>query len=143
MTSSSITVRGYFVNYDKFNKAKLMFLDDYNDTGENYSSMQALRMTNPIAHKCSFTKSYLINKANNSLGNTPIVDAKYFLINCPKNVLGTIPNTDKINLFPIQELVQHTVECNVIIRHYKFTDKNRKVIQGWNIKLINMRVIAL
>ena len=27
---NTITLYGYFVNYDKYNRAKLMFLDDYN-----------------------------------------------------------------------------------------------------------------
>jgi hypothetical protein len=75
-----ITIKGFFVNYDMFNRAKLMFLDDYDGD----------------LSKTSFAKSYMTKKAEKTPGYTPMVEGnKYMLIKCPKNALGYLPNISK------------------------------------------------
>jgi hypothetical protein len=155
---NAITLYGYFVNYDQYNRAKLMFLDDYNcEDGLVSINKSKLNIDKFLNNKNSFTKSYLINKASKTAGNNPIIDNKYFLINCVKNIVGYKPSEidslkfnnlptekpQKINLIPmpIQELIQNTVVCEVTIKNYKFIDKNKEIIQGWNIKLLKMTSI--
>lgn len=155
---NTITLYGYFVNYDQYNRAKLMFLDDYNcEDGLVSIDKSKLNIDKFLNNKNSFTKSYLINKASKTTGNSPIIDNKYFLINCVKNIVGYKPSeidslkfnnlpdekTQKINLIPvpIHELIQNTVACEVTIKNYKFIDKNKEIIQGWNIKLVKMTSI--
>jgi hypothetical protein len=121
-----IIIKGYFVNYDKWDRAKLMFLDDYDDD----------------LPKISFAKSYMLRKSENVVGKSPLVeDNKYMIINCPKNAIGHLPNNNenikKIKIVPIKELLQHKVQCVVSVNSYKFK-KNNKIIQGWNIKLSEM-----
>ena len=156
---NTITLYGYFVNYDQYNRAKLMFLDDYNcEDGITPIDKSKLNIDKFLNNKNSFTKSYLINKAFRDVGHNPIIDDKYFLINCVKNTVGYKPitidslksnnlpneknkeNKQQINLVPvpIQDLIQNTVECEVSIKNYKFTDKKKEIIQGWNIKLLKM-----
>ena len=166
---NTITLYGYFVNYDQYNRAKLMFLDDYNcEDGITPIDKSKLNIDKFLNNKNSFTKSYLINKAFRDVGHNPIIDDKYFLINCVKNTVGYKPiaidslkynnlsagsnnvcgfstssSAEKINLIPvpIQELIQNTVVCEVSIKNYKFTDKKKEIIQGWNIKLLKMTYI--
>ena len=126
-----IVVKGYFVNYDQWNRAKLMFLDDYDG--------DLLKM--------SFAKSYMLMKDKTMDGKSPLVDNnKYMLINCPKNALGHLPNTaeneTKIKVVPINKLIQHKVQCDVVVKNYKFK-KGNQIIQGWNIKLIKMTMLEL
>lgn len=154
---NNITLHGYFVNYDQYNRAKLMFLDDYNcEDGLISTDKSKLNIDKFLNNKNSFTKSYLINKASKTTGNSPIIDNKYFLINCVKNTVGyksseidslkfnnlSNEKTQKINLIPvpIQDLKQNTVACEVSIKNYKFTDKNKEIIQGWTIKLLKMTI---
>jgi hypothetical protein len=123
-----ITIKGYFVNHDKWDRVKLMFLDDYDELP-----------------KLSFTKSYMINKLNKTVGKAPLdEDNKYMIINCPKNALGYLPNTIKnktlIKAVPIKELIQHKVQCDVVVKNYRFK-KNNKLIQGWTIKLSEMTLL--
>ena len=123
-----ILIDGYFVDYDQWNRAKLMFLDDY----DNLNTL-------------SFTKSFMIKKSESHTGKNPIVDNnKYMLINCKKDDLGYLPDTDdnktKIKVLPIAELLQHKVRCYVSINDYNFK-KNNLIISGWNIKLIKMSLL--
>jgi hypothetical protein len=127
--SPLITIKGYFVEYDRWNRAKLMFLDDYDGD----------------LSKMSFAKSYMINKAKKIEGKNPLVDDnKYMWVNCTKNQLGNLPdntaNKKKIKIVPVKELIQHTVICVVSVNKYKFK-KNKKIIQGWNIKLTEMTLL--
>ncbi len=146
-----IIVHGYFVNYDKYHRAKLMFLDDYDYEDTSYTNNLAsnnlkLNTKKFFPDKMSFTKSYLTNKAEKTEGHNPIIDNKYFLVNCAKNTVGylSLKNDDtRLNLAPIQDLIQHTVECDVSIKHYKFTGADKKIVQGWNIKLLKMKLVKL
>ena len=136
-----------------------MFLDDYNcEDGLVSIDKSKLNIDKFLNNKNSFTKSYLINKESKTTGNSPIIDNKYFLINCVKNTVGYKPiaidslksnnlpneknkeNKQQKNLVPvpIQDLIQNTVECEVSIKNYKFTDNKKEIIQGWNIKLLKM-----
>lgn len=126
-----ITIEGYFVNYDKWNRAKIMFLDDYEED----------------LPKTSFTKSYMLQKAKTIKGKSPIVEYdKYMLINCPKNALGYLPDTNenekKIKVVPIKKLIQHKVQCLVTVKEYNFK-KGIQFINGWNIKLLKMTLLEL
>lgn len=123
-----IIIDGYFVEYDQWNRAKLMFLDDY----ENLQNL-------------SFTKSFMLKKSESNGGKNPLVDNnKYILVNCKKDDLGYLPDIDKyktkIKLLPITELLQHKVRCHVSINDYNFK-KNESMISGWNIKLIKMNLL--
>jgi hypothetical protein len=123
-----IIIDGYFVDYDQWNRAKLMFLDDY----DNLNNL-------------SFTKSFMIKKSESHIGKNPIVDNnKYMLINCKNDDLGYLPDNDenktKIKVLPITELLQHKVRCYVSINDYNFK-KNNLIISGWNIKLIKMSLL--
>lgn len=120
-----INIEGYFVEYDQWNRAKLMFLDDYDDLPN-----------------ISFTKSYMLKKAEITKGKNPLVDNnKYIMINCKKNDMGYLPDTidnkTKIKMKPITDLLQHKVKCFVSINNYNFK-KDQTTISGWNIKLIKM-----
>ena len=128
---SSITIEGYFVDYDQWNRAKLMFLDDYEKD----------------LPKISFAKSYMLQKAKITEGKSPLVeDDKYILINCPKNSLGYLPETNenekKIKVVPIKKLIQHKVQCLVTIKKYNFK-KGIQTIKRWNIKLLKMTLLEL
>lgn len=145
-----IKIQGYFVNYDKYNRAKLMFLDDYN-------SDEPEKKSNTLGKKeVSFAKKYLLLKSKHMMhsdGHSPVSDdEKYFLVNCPKNSIGffdnvvdgtnaTIIRDDKkefaTNVVPLISLKQHTVECIVKVNYYNFT-KNGEKIHGWNLKLLKM-----
>lgn len=127
MAHKPLTLQGYLVDYDKYDRAKLMFLDDYDCEKNN----------------TSFTKRYLLSKSKMIEGNNPIIDDKYFLINCKKNSIGLLPDDASNNLIkrvPIEMLKQHTVECSVYLKAYKFV-KNGVVIKGWNLKLVSMKLI--
>jgi hypothetical protein len=126
-----ITIEGYFINYDQWNRAKLMFLDDYDGD----------------LTKMSFAKSYMIMKDKSMDGKCPLIDNKTcMLVNCPKNALGHLPNNaeniKKIKVIPIQKLVQHKVCCVVSVNQYKFK-KGFQTIQGWNLKLLKMTMLEL
>lgn len=121
-----ISVKGYFVYFDDYDRAKLMFLDDYNDEPRSINTPD-------------FTKSYICNRSRRSRGNNPL-DGNYFFIKCDnvKEGMGIVDG--KRAMIPLQDLLQHTVECIVWINTYKFK-KDGKVIQGWNLNLDMIRVI--
>jgi hypothetical protein len=135
-----IVIKGFFNYYDDFNRAKLMFLDDYDDDDEGVSAK-------------SFTKSFIINKSKNA-GNNPLSkDGECFFIKCKKGQVGLIDqpclekNTNnqittkpQTRLVPVIELLQHKVECVVQINNYRFK-KNGELIVGWNLKLLNIKLL--
>lgn len=134
-----ITIQGFFTEYDKYNRAKIMFLDDYDD------------ITEP-----SFTKKYIYNRdgQRGKYGNNPLSDdGKYFLINCPKNAIGHLSHNfdssqlgvveNNLKIAPIKILVQHKVECVVKVSPYNFKNKSGMLCRGWNFKLIKMSLLEL
>ena len=127
--SKKITLQGFFVEYDEFNRVKLMFLDDRSDCSSD---------------KLTFTKSYMLNKEAVEIGNAPI-NGDYFYVKS-KNSIGIIleKKQDKIiqKMVPITDLLQHTVECVVVKKRYKF-HKDGKFIQGWTLNAISIRLIEL
>ncbi len=144
----NIKLQGYFVNYDKYDRAKLMFLDDYDADDSNNSEKKEM----------SFAKKYMLVKTKQTQktgGNSPVSeDGKYFLIKCPKNAVGFLGDVvdgtaakierdnDKIKIVPIQSLKQHKVECIVSVNNYNFT-KDEEKICGWNLKLLKMSLLQL
>ena len=123
-----VRIEGYFTEYDKWNRLKLMFLDDYDAPDYADGTKRPL----------SFSKTYMMNKVDKLEGRSPISeDGKYMTINCPKNITGAIvidKITQKINIIPMPELRQNKVRCVVCIKQYNFK-KNGQRIQGWNINL--------
>jgi hypothetical protein len=137
--NKTIVIKGFFNYYDDFNRAKLMFLDDYDE--EELSTKSSTK---------SFTKSFITNKSKND-GNNPLSkDGECFFIKCKKGQVGLIDcpcleNNDKQTatkprLVPIIELIQHKVECVVQINNYRFK-KNGELIAGWNLKLLNIKLL--
>lgn len=119
-----LLLQGYFIHYDKYDRAKMMFLDDYDDDGK---------------HK--FTKSYITQRSNRE-GYAPISeDKKHFYVKCKKGAVGLIEGKPS-RLVPIQELIQHKVECVVKVNDYKFyADGEMK--QGWNLRLANIKLLEM
>ena len=120
-------LKGYFVQYDKFDRAKLQFLDNYECTDMK---------------EMSFTKSFIINKSKRSYGHNPTDGESYFFIKCSKGMYGLIdiiPN-ERAKLVPIEELVQHQVECIVKLSNYDFilNGENKK---GWNFKMMKIKLL--
>ena len=153
---SIITVHGYFINIDKFNRIKLMFLDDYSCIESNKDPVYKYPI-NTDDKSMSFTKSYIINKCKLPCKN-PVVDDNCFLINMGKIKYYDANNEDiseysidnnkemKINTRnssevmqwePIINLKNHIVSCKVKINKYNFTKDNINN-QGWNLKLISI-----
>ena len=130
MNNKMLVMQGFFTYYDDFNRAKLMFLDDYNNDNLLVKS---------------FTKSFIINKSKNN-GNNPLSkDGECFFVKCKKGQVGLIdiPSSDahaKPRLVPIIELIQHKVECVVQINNYRFK-KNGELIVGWNLKLSKIKLL--
>jgi hypothetical protein len=133
--NKTVVIQGFFTHYDDFNRAKLMFLDDYDE--EDLSTK-------------SFTKSFITNKSKNK-GNNPLSkDGDCFFIKCKKGQVGLIDShclennnnqtENKLRLVPIIELIQHKVECVVQIYNYRFK-KNDELIVGWNLKLLNIKLL--
>jgi hypothetical protein len=131
--NKTIVIKGFFNYYDDFNRAKLMFLDDYD---EEESSTK------------SFTKGFITNKSKNE-GNNPLSkDEKCFFIKCKKGQVGLIDcckdkqTATKLQprLVPIIELIQHKVECIVQVNNYRFK-KNEELIVGWNLKLLKIKLL--
>lgn len=117
-----IYLQGYFVEYNKYNRMKVMFLDDYEEL-----------------EKITFSKSYLTQlcKSPSLPGNNPLTDdQKYFYVKCKKGQAGFI--NDKIA--PIQDLLQHKIQINIVIGKYDFR-KHGKRFQGWNIKPLKISLI--
>lgn len=128
--STIIKVRGFFISYDKYDRVKLMFLDDY-----EYDTPRA---------KMSFVKKYVLVKSKKIKGNNPLAENNTcFMIKCPKNTHGY--RKDEFNkdvIVPLKDLQQHKVECIVSVNEYKFT-KNDETIEGWNLKLIKMSLFEV
>lgn len=121
-----LVLHGFFINYDMYNRAKIMFLDDY-----NYDEINSQNVLN---NKLSFTKNYILKKSKKTNGKSPILDNNTcFNVNCMKTQIGYINNIPH----PIKDLIQHQVEMCVEIKKYDFT-KMGTHINGWNIKLIKM-----
>ena len=124
--SSVVLLYGYFIYYDDYNRAKLMFLDDYD--------------SDDISDKQKFTKLFITRKSK-SRGYAPISDdQKHFYIKCKKDSVGLNGLNDSPKLVPIKELIQHKVECIAKVNEYKFyTDGELK--QGWNLQLKNIKLL--
>ena len=117
-----LLMQGYLIDYDKYNRAKIMFLDDYDND------------------KQTFTKSYITNKKTN--GTSPLSDdKKHFFVKCKSGAAGLIEGPPP-KLVPIQELIQHKVECVVRVNEYKFYVDN-ELKQGWNLQLRNIKLLEM
>ena len=134
----TIYIEGFLVSYDKYNRAKLMFIDDYDELKNQ-----------------SFTKSYMMNKQKNNVGNSPIVDNDTcMIINCKKTqvALNKFYSKNQLSLtdvntpdtttrilpyIPINQLLQTKVLCKVSVKKYKFRN-NGILVEGWNINLHSM-----
>lgn len=126
---AQIYLQGYFTGYDKFNRAKMMFLDDY----EKSDSGSSKKID-------SFTKSYLTNLCKVIPGHNPLSDDKqYFYIKCDKNHRIGFINDE---IVPLVQLKQHKVEVDVRISKYNFT-KSGNNFNGWVIKPIKFKSLEI
>lgn len=114
----SVKLYGYLVEINS-NKMKLMFCPDYNGTA------------------IDFTKSFLLNKEKTINGTSPVSD-NYFYVKCNNVLVGQFETEFK----PIEDFIQHTVECTVKIKTYNFKDKTKQLI-GWNINLLNIKLYSM
>ena len=120
MQNKTLILHGFIVEFDKYNRIKLMFEDDYNLDNK----------------QVSFTKSYILNKSNNpTYDKSPLVDNKHFLINCGKIKFCT----HKGEVVSIEIFRQCMVSCLVKINTYNFYKDNTN-IKGWNINLISIDI---
>lgn len=120
-----LVLQGFFIGCNKYNKIKIMFLDDYDNTTKN--------------QELSFTKSYISNKSVEKNGKSPISDNNTcFNVKYSKTSMGYI--NDKP--VPILDLKQHKVEMIVKVSNYNFTKLGNKY-RGWNINLIKMSLIEM
>ena len=107
--SSVVLLYGYYIYYDDYNRAKLMFLDDYD--------------SDDISDKQKFTKLFITRKSK-SRGYAPISDdQKHFYIKCKKDSVGLNGLNDSPKLVPIKELIQHKVECIAKVNEYKLPER--------------------
>jgi hypothetical protein len=122
---TQLVLQGFFVECDQYNRAIIMFIDDYDldDVG---------------GQGISFTKSYILNKSNVKNGKSPLSNNTSFKVKYGKNKVGFINNQP----VPLLDLKQHKVEIQVEIQHYNFT-KMGNVIHGWNIKMNKMSLLEL
>lgn len=138
-----IVLQGYFVYFDKFFRAKLMFLDDYDAECETKNSV---KKDNTLYGK-TFTKRYITSKAHktNSLPDSysPMSDdKKYFFVKCKDDSCGLVDlDQNKPRLLPIRELIQHKVEIIAKVNNYKFTTQDNELKQGWNLNLIKIKLL--
>jgi hypothetical protein len=149
--NNKLILTGFLVDYDKYNRIKLMFISDYENKKSSYFD---------------FTKEYITKKnkyykSKNQDSYCPIVNDNYFYIKCKKKQKGIMPidklnhlkdtNIEEYNLIQltnnegivnvdINYLVQHTVKCLVDINEYKF-NLNGYLNEGYNFKL-NKIVLA-
>jgi hypothetical protein len=135
---TQIFLQGYFTEYDKFNRAKIMFLDDYDgyddssSNGKKYSSLNFKQM--------SFTKSYLTNLCRKMNGNNPLTDDKqYFYIKCSKKQQIGFINDEMV---PLLQLKQHKVEIDMVISKYDFK-KSGERFNGWTIKPLKFKLLEM
>jgi hypothetical protein len=125
--SKTLILQGFFISCDLYNRAKIMFLDDYDLIDKTYKN------------KITFTKSYITKKSNIDNGKSPITDNNTsFYVKYTKKNIGTISGKP----VPLLDLKQHKVELLVNVSHYNFTKMNN-VIRGWNIKLLQMNLIEM
>ena len=121
---TNITIQGFFVNYDKYNRARIMFLDDYDP--ESLNSFKWV--LSPSDKMTTFTKSFMIQKSHIKNGKSPMTECgKCFNVKCDKKSLCYINN----KVVPILDLKQHKVSMLVKVSPYNF-----KGTKGWSIKLI-------
>ena len=126
-----ITIRGFLTGIDKYNTAKLVFLDDYN------GSHTTIRDTD------SFTKTFMEKKyRSDGSGCSPMVDNTTFKIKCGKIHVGYAVVGNIIKILNIRELIQHQVECVVKVKNYNFK-KNEVIYKGWTILLQEMRLLKM
>ncbi len=124
-----ITIQGFLTSIDKYNTAKLVFLDDYN---QNFS-------------KISFTKNYMekkYRKDGREYNRSPIIDDMTFKVKCGKVHIGYDIQDTTIKIVNIRELIQHQVECVVLSKNYNF-QKNGVHYKGWSLILQEMRLLEL
>lgn len=120
-----LVLQGFFIGCDKYNRIKIMFLDDYDNTTKNQD--------------LSFTKSYITNKSTKKNGKSPISDNDTcFYVKYSNKSIGYI-NDEPV---PILDLKQHKVEMIVKVSHYNFTKLSNEY-KGWNINLIKMSLIEM
>lgn len=123
--TTKLVLQGFFISYDKYNRAKIMFLDDYDHAGNNKT--------------LSFTKGYLIQKAKPDNGKSPLTDCNScFNVKYGNNKVGYIDDKP----VPLLELKQHKVEIQVEINKYNFSLRGN-VIRGWNIKMLKMSLLEM
>lgn len=131
--TTKLVLQGFFISYDQYDRAKIMFLDNYNANEEG----NATTSRNNKFISDSFTKSYVTKKSAPKNGKHPMTDDNTcFYVKCGKKPIGIIDN----KLVPIRELKQHTVELQVEVKTYNFTKMGNK-IHGWNINLLKMRLL--
>ena len=117
---TELTIQGFFIECDNYDRAVIMFLDDYDgDFSEE-----------------SFTKKYMLNRAK-YVGKNPLTaDNTCFNVKLGGNKVGFIDNIPK----PIEKLKQHKVSMNVLVNAYIFKQMG-EVVSGWNIKLVKMDLL--
>jgi hypothetical protein len=126
-----LVLRGFFVSCDTYDRAKILFLDDYESNSFNKNPL--------VVDKQTFTKSYIMKKSTPVNGKNPLTDDNTsFYVKCKKGHVGYI---NKLPV-PLLDLKQHKVEMDVEVKKYKFT-KMGNTIHGWNINLCNMHLIEM
>lgn len=121
--TTKLVLQGFFISYDKYNRAKIMFLDDYDNT----------------VGQPSFTKKYLIQKAKPDNGKNPLTDCNScFNVKYGNNKVGYIDDKP----VSLLELKQHKVEIQVEINKYNFSLRGN-AIRGWNIKMLKMSLLEM
>jgi len=75
-----LILRGYLVDYDNYDRIKLMFLDNSDLSIINKFNEQSIHFTKDYI---TYKNKYYKNKNPNSY--CPIIDEKYFYIKCRKN----------------------------------------------------------
>ena len=124
-----LILQGFFIECDKYNRVKIMFLDDYDGSYDNGLKKKEM----------SFTKSYISKKSTLKNGKSPMSDDNTcFNVKYSKKNVGYI-NDEPV---PLLDLKQHKVEMIVKVSHYNFTKLGNN-FQGWNIKLIKMSLIEM
>jgi hypothetical protein len=117
LKSKYINLQGYFTKLE-YDRITLNFLDDYDSEQCNTKTQL-------------FTKSYLLQKEKNIVGNSPIsYDKKYFYVKCKNNKIGYIDEVPH----PLLDLNQHKVNLEVEVKKYDFY-KDKQHMQGWYLNL--------
>ena len=162
-----LILRGYLVDYDSYDRIKLIFLDNSDISIIDNLNEKDIKFTKEyITHKNKYYK----NKNPNSY--CPIIDKKYFYIKCKKNQKCEIEinrvqlhedelriiklineNEETINFCGVQnnkknkfikidinQAIQNYVECVVEINEYSFEFKGN-LKEGYNFKLKKIMVI--